>query len=242
IVLSGFTDACNKGPKFDQRIRASSRAISVLLKSWTGITYLCMDNKQAIRSIVESLRITSDETREIMLDMFFNIFRIKIPHWYPSFLSGKRITVYGLLKPENNNNGELPPPSSSCQDRLNLLDHHLVILLDILIDAGLLDALVEIIEDKNQHNARKATLFIGEILQLSNRLLSLSRSMRIQSLPRLFSLATKFDDEIVRHSATAALSHIDNLNRTKNRFQPNIGESDDSSIGSPNRRRRNARQ
>lgn len=118
----------------------------------------------------------------------------------------------------------------------------MVILLDILIDAGLLDALVEIIEDKNQHNARKATLFIGEILQLSNRLLSLSRSMRIQSLPRLFSLATKFDDEIVRHSATAALSHIDNLNRTKNRFQPNIGESDDSSIGSPNRRRRNARQ
>ncbi|CAG8659844.1 24353_t:CDS:10, partial [Cetraspora pellucida] len=242
IVLSGFTDACNKGPKFDQRIRASSRAISVLLKSWTGIIYLCMDNKQAIRSIVESLRITSDETREIMLDMFFNIFRIKIPHWYPSFLSGKRITVYGLLTPENNNNGELPPPASSCQDRLNLLDHHLVILLDILIDAGLLDALVEIIEDKNQHNARKATLFIGEILQLSNRLLSLSRSMKIQSLPRLFSLATKFDDEIVRHSATAALSHIDNLNRTRNRFQPNIGESDDTSIGSPNRRRRNARQ
>ncbi|CAG8806945.1 13566_t:CDS:2, partial [Racocetra fulgida] len=55
-------------------------------------------------------------------------------------------------------------------------------------------------------------------------------------------LATKFDDEIVRHSATAALSHIDNLNRTRNRFQPNIGESDDTSIGSPNRRRRNARQ
>ena len=62
-MLSGFTDACNKGPKSDQQIKASSRAISVLLKSWTGIIFLCRDNKQAIKSIVESLKITSDETR-----------------------------------------------------------------------------------------------------------------------------------------------------------------------------------
>ncbi|CAI2163170.1 13482_t:CDS:10 [Funneliformis geosporum] len=241
IVLSGFTDACNKGTKSDQHIKASSRAISVLLKSWTGIIFLCRDNKQAIKSIVESLRITSDDTREIMLDMFFNIFRIKTPKWYPSFLSGKRITVYGSPEPEGNNNGEPPPLSTSVQDRLNLLDHHLVILLDIFIDSGLLDALVEIIEDKNQHVARRATLFIGEILQLSNRLLSVSRSMRIQSLPRLFSLATKFDDEIVRHSATAALSHIDNLNRTRNRLQVN-GVNDESSVDLSNTRRRNARQ
>lgn len=27
-----------------------------------------------------------------MLDMFFDIFRIKAPNWYPNFLSGKRIT------------------------------------------------------------------------------------------------------------------------------------------------------
>ncbi|RIA92645.1 Rapamycin-insensitive companion of mTOR, N-term-domain-containing protein [Glomus cerebriforme] len=239
IVLSGFTDACNKGTKSDQHIKASSRAISVLLKSWTGIIFLCRDNKQAIKSIVESLRITSDETREIMLDMFFNIFRIKIPKWYPSFLSGKRITVYGNPEQKDNNSGDPPPLSTSDNDRLNLLDHHLVILLDIFMGSGLLDALVEIIEDKNQHVARKATLFIGEILQLSNRLLSVSRSIRIQSLPRLFSLATKFDDEIVRHSATAALSHIDNLNRTRNRLQVNNTDNDSTSIDVP---RRNARQ
>ncbi|GBC19604.2 hypothetical protein RIR_jg41870.t1 [Rhizophagus irregularis DAOM 181602=DAOM 197198] len=238
IVLSGFTDACNKGSKFEQQVRASSRAISVLLKSWTGIIYLCRDNKQAIKSIVESLRITSDETREIMLDMFFDIFRIKAPNWYPNFLSGKRITVYGNPEQKDNNIGEPPPSSINVHDRLNLLDHHLVVLLDIFMDSGLLDALVEIIEDKNQHVARKATLFIGEILQLSNRLLSVSRSIRIQSLPRLFSLATKFDDEIVRHSATAALSHIDNLNRTRNRLQINSVDNDSSL----NPRSRNARQ
>ncbi|CAG8628166.1 8090_t:CDS:10, partial [Acaulospora morrowiae] len=232
IVLSGFTDACNKGPKFEQQVRASSRAISVLLKSWTGIIYLCVDNKQAVRSIVESFRITSDEIREIMLDMFFNIFRIKAPDWYPSFLSGKRLTVYGLLSP-GEKSSEPKSESLKVQDRLNLLDHHLVILLEIFIDAGLLDALVEIIEDKNQHVARRATLFIGEILQLSNRLLS--------SLPKLFNLATKFDNEIVRHSATAALSHIDNLNRTRSRLQVNAIDTDDST-SSPNQRRRNARQ
>jgi rapamycin-insensitive companion of mTOR len=67
---------------------------------------------------------------------------------------------------------------------------------------------------------------------------SLSKLIEIQSLPRLFSLATKFDDEIVRHSATAALSHIDNLNRTRNRLQINSVDNDSSS----NPRSRNARQ
>ncbi|CAG8483702.1 13104_t:CDS:10, partial [Acaulospora colombiana] len=136
----------------------------------------------------------------IMLDMFFNIFRIKAPDWYPSFLSGKRLTVYGLLSPEGND-GKLQSDSLKSQDRLNLLDHHLVILLEIFIDAGLLDALVEIIEDKNQHIARRATLFIGEILQMSNRLLSVNRSIKIQSLPKLFNLATKFDNEMRRRNA-----------------------------------------
>ncbi|CAG8819965.1 2275_t:CDS:2, partial [Dentiscutata erythropus] len=102
---------------------------------------------------------------------------------------------YGLSSPQDNN-GEPPPNPLKCNDRLNLLDHHLVILLEIFIDAGLLDALVEIIEDKNQLLARRATLFIGEILQLANRLLSVNRSIKIQSLPKLFNLATKFDNEI----------------------------------------------
>ncbi|KAG9304658.1 hypothetical protein G9A89_020222 [Geosiphon pyriformis] len=103
-------------------------------------------------------------------------------------------------------------------------------------------ALIEIIEDKNQEIARKATLFIGEILQLSNRLLSLSRSIRIQSLPKLFKLATKFEDEIVRHNATAALAHIDNLNRTRIRLQSNDLAETGATTALEDRRRRSARQ
>jgi len=49
------------------------------------------------------------------------------------------LIVYGNPEPEGKNNGEPPPLSASAQDRLNLLDHHLVILLDIFIDSGLLD-------------------------------------------------------------------------------------------------------
>ncbi|CAG8523548.1 7861_t:CDS:10 [Ambispora leptoticha] len=257
IVLSGFTDICSKTPKSEQQMKASSRAISILLKTWTGIIYLSMDNKQSIRSIVESLRITTDESRDAMLDMLFNIFRIKPPKWYPNFLSGRRITLYGQPSPEeennyNNNNydyDEVAPPSisSNSNDRLNLLDHHLVILLVIFIDSGLLEALIEIIEDKNQRVARKATLLIGEILQLSNRLLSVSRSIKIQSLPKLFNLAMKFEDEIIRHNATAALSHIDNLNRTRLGLQSNDGISEFGALGVAaaaleDRRRRSARQ
>ncbi|KAG9297891.1 hypothetical protein G9A89_000054, partial [Geosiphon pyriformis] len=241
IVLSGFTDICSKTAKSDQQLKASSRAISILMKSWTGIIYLCMDNKQAIKSLVESLRITTDDTKDVMLDMLFNIFRIKLPICYPNILSGRRISLYGQSSLEDNMSGPTSL-SSSGNDRLNLLDHHLVVLLVIFIDSGLLEALIEIIEDKNQEIARKATLFIGEILQLSNRLLSLSRSIRIQSLPKLFKLATKFEDEIVRHNATAALAHIDNLNRTRIRLQSNDLAETGATTALEDRRRRSARQ
>jgi hypothetical protein len=72
-------------------------------------------------------------------------------------------------------------------------------------------------------------------------ILKFTKLVKIQSLPRLFSLATRFDDENVRHSATAALSHIDNLNRTRNRLQVN-GVDNEPSIDAPNPRRINARQ
>jgi len=50
--------------------------------------------------------------------------------------------VLGNPALEENSSGEPPPVPSPSQERLNLLDHHLVILLVIFIDCGLLDVSV----------------------------------------------------------------------------------------------------
>jgi rapamycin-insensitive companion of mTOR len=81
-------------------------------RSAPGLIYFCMDDLRAIRALVDTLRIPSLETRvrefayqpseqrsllcfawkEIILDMFFNLLKIKTPEWYQSFISGRRLT------------------------------------------------------------------------------------------------------------------------------------------------------
>lgn len=54
--------------------------------------FLCMDDMLAIRSIIDTLRIPSLDSREIVLDMFFGLFNIKPPKWYQEFIAGRRLT------------------------------------------------------------------------------------------------------------------------------------------------------
>ena len=72
--------------------------------------YFCMEEMRAIRSLVDTLRLPSLETRvrlckldvdpcnsyyklqEVVLNMFFEILNIKSPEWYQTFIAGKRLT------------------------------------------------------------------------------------------------------------------------------------------------------
>lgn len=96
-----------------------------------------------------------------------------------------------------------------------MLDHHLSIVLIIFIEADILMALIDLVKSDDLYISRKATLLIGEILQLSTRLLPILMGIQVQSLPKLFALASNFEDEQVRHNATAALAHIDRLTRAR---------------------------
>ena len=72
--------------------------------------YFCMDDMRAIRSLIDTLRIPSLDTRvrillclapsisntcdfqEIILDMFFELLNLKTPEWYQTFIDGRRLT------------------------------------------------------------------------------------------------------------------------------------------------------
>lgn len=119
---------------------------------------------------------------------------------------------------------ELPQP-------LNLVDHFIALLLAVLIEAGLFEALVAMIQSSANTLTRKATLLLGEILQMTNRILPLSYAAQLQvrhtvqfdyislsqALPRLFNGATEFTSPNERHVALTALSSIDSLNRNQNK-------------------------
>lgn len=136
-------------------------------------------------------------------------------------LTGGNDIIKGLGTGEAYSSSEGKPGDQTAAnnaERLNMLDHHLCIILIIFIDADILMALVDMVKSDDIYIARKATLLIGEILQLSTRLLPIMMGIQVQSLPKLFALASNFEDEQVRHNATAALAHIDRLTRARTRL------------------------
>lgn len=66
------------------------------------------------------------------------------------------------------------------QQDLNLTDHFIALLLAVLIEAGFIEALVAMIEDAMTTLTRKATLLLGEVLQMTNRILPLQFAAQLQ--------------------------------------------------------------
>lgn len=113
-----------------------------------------------------------------------------------AFLDGKRLTgkqaihrdgsvakypVYNRLQEATSHLHE-DGAEETIPQSLNVVDHFVALLLAILIESGLIGALVAIIEDPKEATlSRKATLLLGEVLQLSNRILPLQYAAQLQA-------------------------------------------------------------
>ncbi|QRV77606.1 STE16 protein [Ceratobasidium sp. AG-Ba] len=219
VALSGITDAYGKTPGHRERMRICSKVICTILRSWSGLAYLCSNNLQSIISLVDTLRIPSMETREVILDMFFEILNIEVPDWGQAFMDGRRLTMFGPPK-ATKQPSFVDEPSAPKSEKLNLTHQFISLLLVVLVEAGLIEALVDILEESGTSTElpRKATLLLGEIMQLANRVLPSTIAARIQALPRLFSLAANYGQGEGKQFASSTLSSIESLNRNRARL------------------------
>ena len=69
--------------------------------------------------------------------------------------------------------------------------------------------------EENVSVSRKATLLLGEILRMANRILPSRYAAQLQALPKLFNGATAFSDANERHFALSALTSINSLDRNQ---------------------------
>ena len=205
-----------------EKLREDAKVISILLKNWTGLMTLSLNDFLAVRSIVSALCIPTPEMRNILLELFFDVLRIKPPSWSSSFLAGRRLTTYGRvtnLKTEVNTKSPLTDIEDE-SSRMSLLDHFTAIVLAVLLHAGLLRALLHAEEDAPDLSLkRKTTLLLGEVLKLSNQLLPSKWSAGLQVLPELFYSATRFGLD-GRFTATGTIYQVDSVSRTLYRSGP----------------------
>lgn len=79
-----------------------------------------MYDLRAPRSLVDALFIPSPSVRDTILELFFDIFRIKPPSWSSSFLAGRRLTsknpgFWEMIFPQENS-GEFAHPVHSVRE------------------------------------------------------------------------------------------------------------------------------
>ncbi|KAL8290440.1 hypothetical protein RQP46_002698 [Phenoliferia psychrophenolica] len=216
IVLASFTDTQLKGSSQEERVRASAKIIAVFLKSWSGLMYLNVNGKQALISLVNSLRNPAPAVRDALLDLFFDIFKLKPP---PP--SNPSVILNGHPNGTSSPSDLSPlPPTTPHERHHNIIDQYHAMLLLVFIDAGLVDTLIAVAaQPTDAATSKKVTVLIGEVLQLANRVLPPAYSTRVQSLPKLFALASSFDTSDERLAASATLSAVDAFNRSSSRLQ-----------------------
>eukprot|EP01087_Luapelamoeba_hula_P013098 TRINITY_DN3724_c1_g1_i3.p1 TRINITY_DN3724_c1_g1~~TRINITY_DN3724_c1_g1_i3.p1 ORF type:complete len:982 (+),score=144.33 TRINITY_DN3724_c1_g1_i3:348-3293(+) len=221
ILFSPLSDISTSPPnEIDDRSKiweASVKAISVMLKSWTGLITLASD-PLLLKSMVDTLFLPSWALRGIIIDGLFGIFKMPIPkdtNWFAKH--GESVSPDGL-----------DLPSRTYDERPNLMNNFLSALLLVFIECGLVEALVTVgetqAEGADTFVIHKATVLLAEMLHMSSSLLSVTQCAKIQTLPSLVSTAVTFalhDQERVGASHMVAnLHHLAHLKSRTQQGQP----------------------
>ncbi|KAI1432738.1 Rapamycin-insensitive companion of mTOR, N-term-domain-containing protein [Xylaria sp. CBS 124048] len=229
LMFTAFTDVMYM---YEGAAKQNAKAISLAMKTWSGLMSLTMFNRRAIHSLISSMILPNDSIRDTILDLLYSLLRIKPPSWATSYLAGRRLTTYGRVTSLNTG-----PPNKAVEvvyeddgTEQNFVEHYTALLLAIFVKSGLMPNLLQVA----QHAAdptlkRKATLLIGESLKLASRILPRSWSCELQLLPELFTAASQFGDE-ERFNASSIVYQISSVSRTLQRSSAAGNTGPDSSL------------
>ena len=232
----------------EDRMKSNIKAISAILNSWPGLFALSQNGFGSVTSLIMALSHPSTSSRNLILDLVFDILNIKPPTWTSSFLAGRRLTTYGRVANLREDPMEHQSRLEDEDDlnRANLIDHYTALVLLILVKCGLIEALTELTEDLEDMTLhRKTTLLLSEVLKLADHALPVGVSAGLHALPALMrddpTQQCEFNTPIVSNMAF----QIDSVNRTLHRTQKpkagmaitharNRSRSDSNSTPNPN--------
>ncbi|KAF7509182.1 hypothetical protein GJ744_008242 [Endocarpon pusillum] len=203
----------------EERLKTSVKAVAEMLKSWSGLLTLSRNNAAALRSMLGSLQYPTIQAKDLVLELLFDVLRIKAPSWSSTFLAGRRLTTYGRGLHAHHEPAikRLKHDTDHESQRQDLTSHFSTLVLATLLRAGLIEALTNMIKSEEDLAInRKATLLLTEILRLANYCLPEPARSEIQVLSGLVTERTISDAEECAINA-ALIFQIESINRTLNR-------------------------
>lgn len=128
----------------DDKLKSNARLVSAILKTWPGLFAMSMDGFASIRGLLHSLSYPATLARDLILDIVFDVLRIKPPSWSSSFLAGRRLTTYGRVA---NLKAEMPISMTTASEEeegsnISLVEHYTALVLAVMLQCGLITACV----------------------------------------------------------------------------------------------------
>lgn len=201
----------------EEKLKTCAKGISAMMKTWPGFLPLAANGAAPLKSLIDSLVYPSPITRDLILELLFDILRIKPPSWSSSFLAGRRLTTYGRVNGPAEPNMKRAFEEESAEGRFDLTAHFTAIILATLLKVGLVPALMDLIKfEEDSAMKRKSTLLVTEVLKLAHHSLPKSLSADIQVLGDLLSPFDAPGMEFIA-SNTSMVYQIESINRTANR-------------------------
>ncbi|DAA78559.1 TPA_exp: Uncharacterized protein A8136_4535 [Trichophyton benhamiae CBS 112371] len=219
-VFANFTETV---PDSDRhlKLKFSAKAISAMLKTWPGILTLAQNPERPLQSLLLSLQFPDPQSRDLILELLFDALRIKPPSWSSSFLAGRRLTTYGRVA-NMKSEQEKKQSRTVYEDEDNPFDltaHFSGLILALLVEAGLINVLSDLIEDESDLSLkRKTTLLLVEVLRRAQRSLPSSMCSNLHLLPSLLPssspIKAKSDNQ---HLSTSTIYQMESISRTMTR-------------------------
>ncbi|XP_054162554.1 rapamycin-insensitive companion of mTOR-like isoform X2 [Oppia nitens] len=181
------------------------------------------DIPNGIEALINMLHLPYTEIQRYILELVFELFNVPIPEWTDDFdvaLMSSDISsmqdmwhIYdGFVAAE----GKAILPLIS-QNRANLMDNYLALVLHSFINFGIIEAIVSVILNSSDSCCSvTATILLGELLHLSSCLLPSDCSHRCQSLPTLMTASISSMPK-KRELANASVSNLNRIHELKKR-------------------------
>lgn len=212
--ISGFTEARES----IEYLRNTSSAVSMLIRSWSGLMFICLDNQSAIKSIISALRVNPPTIQEEIINMLTSFFQIR-PKLFHKCSRGQGR--------EERREESAEEQQTRMQARLNLLDSFILLFVTVLLDNDIVGAIIHVVQERPQLS-EKALNFMEMLDNISSARLPSEYNYEMHSLTKLFARRlqgeVQQDHHEERERASKVLSILDRFSANQARKQTILGQ------------------
>lgn len=195
-----------------------------------------------LESLIAIFHLPYPEVHRHLIELIYELFGLKTPDWLENFEDSLRCVFFTLPNRKSRTHRQNVDTGSSHQhtksyfpeewqlydgfvakeaeyilpsrskNRLNFVSNYCGLMLQVMVEFGILEALVSVILDSNDKAAiNLSTILLGELLHLSGKYLPASiYAHRCQSLPTLVA-ASICNCKTRRNRALTAINHLNQI-------------------------------